>query len=118
MKLKNGEIFNAKEPLKTLMGEKFPVKISYGLAKLAAKLDGQLKIIEGVREGLIRTYGEPQPDNPQMVRVTDANLPKFSEELGELMMQEVDLDIEVVTLPDTLEVEPATLMALDNFIKI
>ena len=120
MKLTNGEIFNAKEPLQKLLTEKLPVKVSYGLAKLAAKLNDQLQVIEKVRQGLITTYGEQDPDNPMQIRVDSQSegFQKFAEEYGELMAQEVEIVFEVVTLPDTLEVEPATLMALDKFIKI
>ena len=120
MKLKNGEIFNAKEPLQKLLSERLPVKASYGLAKLAAKLDDQLLIIEKVRQGLFQTYGEPNPQNMTQLRIDpqSENFPKFAEEMGELMTQEVEIVFDVVTLPDTLEIEPATLMALDKFIKI
>ena len=120
MKLTNGEIFNAKEPLQELIKQKFPVKVSYGLAKLAAKLDDQLQVIEKVRQGLITTYGEKDSEKPTQIRVDPQSegFPKFAEEMGELMTQEVEIVFEVVTLPDTLEVEPAVLMALDKFIKI
>jgi len=120
VKLANGEIFNAKEPLQKLMQEKFPVKVSYGLAKLAAQLDAQLGVIEKVRQGLIETYGEKDPDNPTQIRVTPGmgGFSKFAEEYGELMSQETEIVFEVVTLPDTLEVEPTVLMALDKFVKI
>ena len=120
MKLTNGEIFNAKGPLEKLLSEKLPVKVSYGLAKLAAKLNDQLQIIEKVRNGLIQTYGEKDPDNPMQIRISpqSENFPKFAEEYGELMSQEVEIVFDVVTLPDTLEVEPAVLMALDKFIKV
>ena len=120
MKLTNGEIFNAKEPLQKLLSEKLPVKTSYGLAKLAAKLRDQLQVIEKVRQGLIQTYGEKNPDNPTQIRVDpqSESFPKFAEEYGELMTQEVEIVFEVVTLPDTLEVEPVTLMALEKFITV
>jgi len=120
VKLTNGEIFNAKEPLDKLLSEKLPVKTSYGLAKLAAKLNDQLQVIEKVRNGLIQTYGEQDPDNPMQTRVLpqSGGFPKFMGELGELMNQEVEIVFDVVTLPDTLEVEPSVLMALDKFIKI
>ena len=120
MKLTNGEIFNARAPLEKLIQEKLPVKTSYGLAKLAAKLDDQLQVIEKVRQGLIQTYGEKNPDNPQQIRVDPRSegFPKFAEEYGELMTQEVEIVFDVVTLPDTLEVEPVTLMALEKFIKV
>ena len=120
MKLTNGEIFNAKEPLEKLMSEKLPVKVSYGLAKLASKLNDQLQVIDKVRHGLIETYGEVNPDNPQQISVNpqSENFSKFAKEYGELMSQEVEVVIEQVTLPETLEVEPSVLMALDKFIKV
>ena len=120
MKLTNGEIFNAKEPLQQLIKEKFPVKVSYGLAKLASKLDAQLQVIEKVRQGLIQTYGETDPDNPRQIRVDPQSegFPKFAEELGELMTQEIEIVFDVVTLPDTLEIEPKVLMALEKFVKV
>ena len=120
MKLTNGEIFNAKRPLQTLIDEKLPVKVSYGLAKLAAKLDRQLAVIEKVRGGLVTTYGEPDPNNPRQMLVNpkSENFPKFAEEMAELMAQETEIVIEVVTLPDTLEVQASTLMALEKFVKI
>jgi len=119
MKLTNGEIFNAKEPLEKLLKEKLPVKTSYGLAKLAAKLNDQLGVIEKVRQGLIQTYGEKNPDNPMQIRVNpqSEDFPKFASEMGELMAQEIEIVFEVVALPDTLEVEPVTLMALEKFVK-
>ena len=120
MKLTNGEIFNAKEPLEKLLQEKLPVKTSYGLAKLASKLNDQLQVIEKVRQGLILTYGENNPDNPIQIRVDPQSegFSKFAEELGELMTQEVEIVFEKVTLPDTLEVEPSVLMALEKFVKV
>ena len=42
VKLTNGEIFNAKEPLEKLLKERLPLKSSYGLAKLAGKFADQL----------------------------------------------------------------------------
>ena len=135
MKLTNGEIFNAKEPLTKLMGEKFPVKVSYQLAKLAGKLSEQMLVIEKVRNGLIQTYGEPNPDNPQQISVlpNSENFQKFASELGELFAQEIQVVFEVVKLPEMvastcdqckhnmdrpLEIEPYILLALDKFVEM
>jgi len=142
MKLTNNEIFSAKEPLEKLMSEKLPIKASYGLAKLAHKLNDQLQIIDEVRVGLFKTYGEPNPSNNKqlrclpmivetddkgnVVKAADGNpimidnpvYPKFMSEMNELMAQEVEIVFEVVTLPSTLEIEPAIVMALDKFITI
>ncbi len=120
MKLTNSEILNAKAPLEQLLKERLPVKIAYGLAKTAQKVEAQLKIIDRVRHGLIKTYGAVDPDKPQQLKVdpNGPNYAKFAEEYGELMSQEVELVVDVVTLPETLEIEPSVLMLLDKFIKI
>lgn len=135
MKLNNGEIFNAREPLAKLLEEKFPVKVAYGLAKLANKLNDQLKVIDDVRNGLIKTYGEPNPENSQEIRVPQESkkFGKFVEEMNELMNQEVEVVFDKVKLPEkvastcdkcshnmdrVLEIEPSVLMALEKFVTV
>jgi len=125
MKLTNGEIFKAKRPLDTLMGNKLPVKVSYGLARLSAKLNDQFQVIEKVRLGLCQTYGTPDPRDARQFNVLpiiegEANpeYEKFMEEIKELLAQTVEMVIDEVILPDTLEVEPSVLMALVKFIKV
>jgi len=135
LKLNNGEIFTAREPLAKLLGEKFPVKVAYGLAKLANKLNDQLKVIDDVRNGLIKTYGEADPDNKQQIRVNPEgeNFVKFAEGLNELFAKEENIDIQVVKLPEKvaatcdkcnhnmdkmLEIEPSILMVLEKFVEV
>ena len=122
MKLTNGEIFSAKEPLQKLLAEKPPFAVSYGLAVLASKLDVQLGIIEKVRNGLVQTYGDKDPENPQQIKVNpqSESFPKFAEEYNELMSKEVEIVLDVVEIPSTVEltVEPTVLLALLKFIKM
>jgi len=131
MKLQNGDIFRAREPLQKLMEVKLPVKASYQVAKLANTLNLQLKIVDDVRNKLITEYGTKSESGQISIDQTSPNLPKFLEEFGELLEQEVDLQIEKVKLPESvsatcdschhnmnrqLEVEPSILMALEKFI--
>ncbi len=142
MKLTNAEIFNTKEPLTKLLQERMPVKTSYGLAKLASKLNAQLMIIEKTRQAMFEAYGNPDPSNMSKLQVLefipvkdgngepikdkDGNVTlernpsyaKFLDEIKILFEVEIDIEIEVVTLPDTLEIEPAVLMALEKFVKM
>ncbi len=125
MNLTNGEIFKAKRVLNPLMGNKLPVKTSYGLAKLSVKLNDQFLVIDTVRRGLCQTYGTPDPKDakafnvlPEIEGKANPKYGKFIEEIEELMSKTVEIVIDVVTLPDTLEVEPATLLALEKFIKV
>ena len=133
MLLKNGEIFNAKEPLKKLLAEKPPFAVSYGLAMLASKLEPQLGVIEKVRTGLFQTYGTPNPENPQQLKapqpmieddkkkmVENPQAVKFVSEYNELMAKEIEIVLDVVEIPSTVElnIEPTVLLALLKFIKM
>ena len=101
MKLTNDEVFKAQDPLGVLLKERLPVKVSYGLAKMAKKLNDQYEVIEQVRTGLIYTYGEPDPTDSRHTMVTPQckDFEKFQSEFKELMDQEVELVIDKVTLP-------------------
>ena len=135
MKLNNGEIFVAREPLQKLMEQKFPVMVSYKLAKMVSKLNEQMKVIDDVRNGLIRTYGKPDKDNPQQIAVPPGSkdFAKFIGEVNELFSQEVEVVFDKVKLPEKVaatcdkcshnmdksrEIEPNILMARDKFVEV
>lgn len=119
MKLANGTILEAKEPLKQLIEQKFPVLVSYKLVKLVNKLNEHYKVIEETRQGLVRTYGVKDERTGNIaVKQEDVNYPKFVSELNELLSQEVEIVFEKVKLPDTLEIEPSALLALEKFVEV
>jgi flagellar biosynthesis component FlhA len=120
MKVSNGDIFNAREALQTLMKERLPVKVSYRLAKLAKKVNDQLAIIEEVRQGLVKQYGEPDEKGENIqILAGSKNMAPFLTDLNELMGQEVDIDSEIIKLPEEgLTIEPSVLLALDKFIEV
>ena len=119
----NGEIFAAREPLTQLMQQKLPIKVSYKLAKLAQTVQGELRVIEELRNNLIKEYGTASETDPNQVSVPtiiekldekgevvmekgkpimipNPNLAKFLDEVNELMAQEVKLVVEKVKLPE------------------
>ncbi len=120
MKLTNAELFNVKEPLQQLVATKFPVKTSLALLKLVQKLNEHLIPAEKVQDGLVRTYGSADSKDSQkmVIQPGDENWSKFAEEYAELMAQEVEVVFDKVAVPDTLEIEPSVLMALEKFLKI
>ena len=124
MKLTNREVFESRAPLQVLMDVKFPVKVSYALAKLVGRLNPHLKAIEEVRGALVRQYGKPGPMNQVLVQESDEGYPEFVEKFSELMAIEVELDYEPhIVLPleaggGPLEVTPAALVALERFITL
>lgn len=135
----NREIYEAGESLGKLMELKLPVKVSYNLVMMASRLGVQLKVIDEVRNAIIKKYGEPVKDNPNnwTVKVESENFPKFTEEFNELLAEEVDISFDGIVVPvklpekvaatcdkchhnmnRALEIEPAILMALRKFVEV
>ena len=133
MKLTNGEIFQAKDPLQSLMEIKLPVRVSYDIAKLAIKLNDKLRAIEETKNGLIKKYGEPGEKGQIVVKPESENFIHFVNEMGELMLVEEEVVFTKIKLPGkvtstcdkcshnmdkNLEIEPKTLMSLEKFIEV
>ncbi len=133
MKLTNGEIFKAKKPLQGLTTQKFPVKTSFALIKLATVLSEAYAPVEECRSVLIKRYGTQPEHGPMRIdpvievkdedgKVISSNpnpqWVQFCIDYDELMAQEVDVEFEEVTLPDTAEISPGALLALEKFIKV
>lgn len=120
MKLTNGEIYNSKGAMEKLLQMRLPARTSYALLKMAGKLNEQLNVIEAVRVKLVQEHGKPDEKMPNIFRVTPDCLgyTQFLTSFGDILGEEVELDIEQVKLPETLEIEPAVLMALEPFVTI
>jgi hypothetical protein len=134
MKVTNGTIFSAREPLRILLGQKFPVMVSYKLAKMAHVVQDQLHIITETRNALIEKHGTKEKGKPgKTVPPNTPAMEAFSKELAELLELEVELKIEKVKLPEKvaatcdkchhnmdrpLEIEPSILLALEDFIEV
>ncbi len=119
----SGEIFAVREPLSQLMQQKWPMGTSFKLATLAKTIQEELKVIEDLRNALIKEYGVADEANPNQitvptiieklddkgkpviekgkpVMVANPNLAKFLDEVSELMKQEVKMVVEKVKLPE------------------
>jgi len=120
VRITNGEIYNTREPLDKLMAAKMPIKTCYELAKVAKLLSDQIAIIGQLKDRLITTYGTlPEKGPPrQTISPGDEGWPKFAEELGILMSQEIEVDVEMVELPLDITIEPYVIFALDKFVKL
>ena len=133
MKVSNGTIWRAREPLQALMKEKMPVKTAYQVARLAHKLADEAAAIDKVRTELVERYGQPNGKGAKRVaselvelvdgkevRTPNPNWEPFVEEFNALMGLETDLalDVERITLPVDVCVTPATLLGLESFITV
>ena len=130
--MKNVEILNANEALVKLMKERFPVKTSSGLVKVARALQSSVEDFETTRKKLIEDYGIKVEDG-KITSEQEDGVEKFVAEVNELGEQEVEVKVDKVKLPEKvaatcdqchhnmdrpLEIEPSVLMALEKFIDI
>ncbi len=102
MKLLNQEIWLAYPNLMKLGKVTFPVKVSLGLARLAAKLQGPYIVIERERAKLVKKYGVTDEAGKKITVPNDSGAAApFALELSELLMTEWpdDLQLEKVILP-------------------
>lgn len=136
MKITNGEIFDIQKPLGELAPQKMPVKTSLAVLKLRELTQPIVGMVEEMRRKLIQEYGGPSPTNPQEISVQPTILvpdpehegrmlqevnPKheqFVKDFGEVRTAEVELDFEPIALPESVELSPAALMALEKFVKV
>lgn len=118
MKVTNGEIRMAKEALPKLINLRIPVSLSFKLARLANKVNRLYQDMEVVRLKLVNQHGTKAKDgNINIEGSSPEEQGKFWTEFVELLNQEVEVNIEPIKLPETLEVEPSTLMPLVNFLE-
>ena len=120
MKVTNGEVWQAREPLQSLLREPWPVKTAYWLAKLARKINEQVAVMEPVRVGLIRQYGTTDEKGQVSIKPGDPRWDEFVPAFDELMAQQEDLGIDKIILPasDEIRVTPAALLALEPFVEV
>ncbi len=98
----------------------FPVKVSLAIVQLIHKFNSGMIPVEQVRDGLINTHGIPNPEKGGGYEVSPGTegYPKFLTEYTELLGVETEIDFSPVALPDSAEVSPALVMALEKFIVI
>lgn len=124
MKVTNGEIWASREPLGKLAQMELPVKTSLQVARLANKFGEQFKVIDGVKNGLIRKYGKADKEKQQFnVDPRDKDFPKFVADVNELMAQTTELVFDKVKLPSMVDgkpfqIAPSILIALEKFVEV
>ena len=109
MKFKLAEIQEINKGLPSITRHPLPVRLSYRLAKLIEFFTNELKIMETARRDLVKKYSDenpPEQDTP--IRVKPENEKKFTEEMVELLEQEVELDFEPIDIKEGSRTCPKT----------
>jgi hypothetical protein len=132
LNVKNSDLYAAREALKKVNEHRFPVKTSFGLAKLGARVNDACKPIDTCRDELLKKFGKNE-DGRTFINANSPNWPDFEREFTELMDMEAEIKVDVVKLPEKvsatcdkcnhnmdrpLEIEPSVLMALEKFVEV
>ena len=74
MKLNNGDIFVAREPLAKLMEQKFPVMVSYKLVKMVSKLNANYVIRHMLQHTTKQIQGRHKQDKKDIANYIQKTL--------------------------------------------
>jgi hypothetical protein len=112
------EMRNMLETLGKMAQMKLPIKASYWVGRLIAKLDGEYAASEKARNALVTELGEPVDGGGIQVTPENPNWKTFQERYTELMNVEIDIELPQIPLDQfgNIDIEPAALLALDKLI--
>lgn len=105
MKVKLGELKEMVTGLYAIQGKKFPVKISYAIAKNVKKLAEEHADYEKQRIKLCEEFANKDNDgNPILIDgkydIPEQNLEEFNDSVNELRDAEIDVDIHFVSFSE------------------
>ncbi len=129
----NGELRKAQAAYQDLMAVKMPIRVAMAIAKQGAVINPTLVVVEQLYQGLVQQHGEKTPGSKFHFHVLPhmEGFVAFIADKNILFDEEVELDIEVIKLPEMvaatcdkchhnmerpLELPPALLMALERFV--
>lgn len=130
MKIKVGELKVIGEGLSEILGKELPVKPSYWLARIATKLDSELRAFEKARVNLVIKYArKDEKGNPIVKKDKDGkptrdydvpDMDAFNKEYDELAEQEIEININPIKLDalGDINLKPIILAKLEKIIEI
>lgn len=115
IKTKLKTIVNTREAAQRLAGQSLPAAVSFRVAKLINALNGELVAYEAERVKLCERYGELEKENG-VYKIRQRE--EFEREYISLLDMSVELAVEKISLPDTLNITAVDLINLSDFIQI
>lgn len=127
MKITNRRIVMDSNLLGSLTQKKFPIKVSYALAKNFSKIEKELEIYDTERQKLVDKYcvkdenGENKIDKDNNLSLDEKYSDDWNKDLNELLDIEIEIDIHKFNINDLLnsgcEMTASELMIIDYMIE-
>ena len=118
IKVTTGEMRNMMESLSQMAPMQMPVKASYWVARVLAKLQPAYEASEKARVKLVEEFGVKTGPKVSTDSPDSENWPVFEERYTELMAIEVDVDAPQIALSQfgDISLKPAFLMSLSKLV--
>ena len=115
VKINLGELKNISASLTKILSQDMPVLQAYRMTKLAKSADKELKVVEDLRIGLVKKYGETNEQGNVEVK---GRMSEFITEFNELLSEEVEISFIPINIDDLgdIKLSPVDLMNIDMFL--
>ena len=120
MQVKLFEIKGIEDGLKKIADTDLNVKVAYKIAKVLKKIAEESGTIEETRAKLVSKYGTHiQKDGQPVCEVDEDKKQDFFKEYGDLLNEEIELDIKPLSLSDLgdIKLSPVDMIKLEKIVK-
>lgn len=96
---------------------KLPAKVSYWVARLLSKLQGEYELSEKARLALAEEFGVKNEEGTQY-NFTEESGAKFTARWNEILETEIELDLPTIRIDqlESIALEPGVFIALDTLV--
>jgi hypothetical protein len=119
MKIKLSSLLAKKEALIQLVNKQLPVRASFKLGKTVRLINTELSEYEKVRTDLVKKYGKETENGDFTVIKDTPEMKSFQEELSQILDEEIEIDIQPISLSDLGEeitIESSHMSELIDFV--
>lgn len=112
MRAKLKDIVNGQEAIERITKIQLPIKASYGISRIKAKVDSEVSLFKEKNFELIRQYGELVDEKTQKYQVTTENMEKYQDDINKMAELEIDIEVNKIDVADLgdIKIEPELLL--------
>lgn len=112
MEVTLGQIYASFNLLSRIVDQQLPIKLAFRFTKLIRSLNQEYQSLEGLRDKLVKKYGEEQEGGAH--RVTEENREGFLKEFQELLETTVEVDWEQISVDEVSDALQFSVRELAN----
>jgi hypothetical protein len=105
MKLTLKQIVESQEALQHLMDQRLPAKTAYRLQRDLRKVLEEIETFKKVQDAKVHEYGIEVPEAPGQFQIPPEKISEYMKDIGDLINQEIELDLHPVDLEDLKDVD-------------